>query len=58
MAIQELIALALVALAAAYWLRGLVRTGRGSKGGCTSGCGKCSAPTPTTQGKRIGLPLV
>lgn len=58
MAIQELIALALVALAAAYWLRGLMRTGRGSKGGCTSGCGKCSAPKPEVSGKRIGLPQV
>ena len=58
MAIQELIALALVALAAAYWLRGLVRTGRSSKGGCTSGCGKCSAPRPEVATKRIRLPQV
>ena len=58
MAIQDVLVFALVSLAAIYWLRGLARLALGSKRGCGSGCGKCSAVTPETTGKRIGLPQV
>ena len=58
MDIQEVLALAIVTLAAIYWLRGLVRLALGSKRGCGSGCGKCSAVKPEAAGRRIGLPQV
>jgi hypothetical protein len=41
---QDLIALALVALAAAYLARTFARLFRsGRSGGCATGCGKCGA---------------
>ncbi len=58
MAIQDVSAFVLVAAAAIYWLRGLVRLALGSKRGCGSGCGKCSAVKPEAAGRRIGLPQV
>ena len=58
MAIQDVLVFALISLAAIYWLRGLARLALGSKRGCGSGCGKCSAAKPETTRKRIGLPQV
>ena len=58
MSTQELAALAIVMLALAYWLRGIVKTGRGSPKGCASGCGKCSVPADSKVAGRIRLPQV
>ena len=56
---QLAITVALVALAAAYVLRAVLRPlfGRGG-GGCGSGCGKCSATEAAPVPGRIGLPQV
>jgi len=56
MTLQEVVVVAIVALALAYWLSGFVRL-RNSKA-CGSGCGKCSAPISESKGRRIGLPQV
>ena len=58
MLIQDISVFALVSLAAIYWLRGLARLALGTKRGCGSGCGKCSAVKPETNSQRIGLPQV
>ena len=58
MDIQVVSALALVSLAAIYWLRGLARLALGTKRGCGSGCGKCGSVMPKTTSRRIGLPQV
>ena len=55
---QEIAVVLAVGLAVAYWLRSFVKMGRGSGGGCASGCGKCAAPVPAGTSKRIGLPQV
>jgi hypothetical protein len=46
---QDLIALAIVALAAAYLARTFARLFRpGRSGGCATGCGKCGNNRPAT----------
>lgn len=55
MNIQEIVVVAAVVLAAAYWLSAFVKMGRGSGKGCGSGCGKCGEPPVETSGGRIKL---
>jgi hypothetical protein len=56
----QLIAVAvIVALAGAYVARATWRAWAGRKGGCASGCVKCTTPVPTPEGKgRISLPQI
>ena len=58
MALQDVSAFVLMAAAAIYWLRSLARLALGTKRGCGSGCGKCSAVQPETTSRRIGLPQI
>jgi len=54
---QLLLTYVVVALAALYVLRAVLRPllGRGG-GGCGPACGKCAAPEPARVPGRIGLP--
>jgi hypothetical protein len=55
---QLVATIAIVTLAAAYVLRAGVRTLRGRKAACGSGCGKCSTPAAPEAKGRISLPQV
>ena len=57
MTIQYAIVLALIAGALAYIGRATWKTWSSSKGGCASGCGKCSAPVKAVPG-RLSLPTI
>ena len=54
---QFAITAAIIALAAAYVLRALLRPLFGRIGkGCGSGCGKCATAEPAPVSGRLGLP--
>jgi hypothetical protein len=54
---QYAVTIAIVALAAAYVLRAILRPLFGRFGmGCGSGCGKCGSAEPAPVAGRIGLP--
>ena len=56
---QIILTVAILALAAAYVVRAILRPilGRAGSAGCGSGCGKCAEPAAPPPG-RIGLPQV
>lgn len=55
---QLLTVCGVVLAAVGYLARSAWRTWFGRKSGCASGCGGCSTPKTSDNGKRIALPQV